>query len=402
MKKVLFATLVAAVALFCSCEKKPGKEDSGITSITVKPSNTTLAEGATLQMTVVPTPSGLKGVYTWTSSDTTICTVNAEGLVTAVGAGTAYITAKEANGVEGKSEIKVTSFLESFQWGEACVYNFQSKDTVGAPIDEITAGDGKKYRAYFIPNELWVMSEGFYITDEGDLGGSEDGLIITMPAHMYWAPKELNPGMAQGTIFCLGLWEIVKDSSDVSTLVGEPGVYGEGVLTNVLAGWDAYNAGQSPGEYFKAAGEAVTGTTMKYYYYDVPEGKTEGGYYSNWVPDAVLTNAAFYMSGNAESSSEFMIGVDAGKFVFNALKGDWLGVNATYDEENEKIIINDRSKLMITDDILVEWGEFPVQNAASNKALRPVKMLNDDPAINKAMLDKMANQKGIKVLRINK
>lgn len=400
MKKVLFATIVAAAALLCSCGG--GGQQEGITSIAVKPASTTLAEGATLQMTVVPTPSGLKGVYTWTSSDTTVCSVDAEGLVTAKAVGTAIITAKEANGVEGKSEIKVTSFLESFQWGEACVYNFSTKDTVGARIDTITSTDGETFFAYFIPNELWVMSEGFYITDEGYLGGADEGLIITMPAHMYWAAKEINPGMDKGTIFCLGYWTIEKDSSNIYDRVGEPGEYGEGVLTNVLAGWDAYNAGQSPRDYFKAAGEAVTGTTIKYFYYDVPEGETEGDYYSNWVADAVLTDAVFYMSGAVEGSSDFMIGIDAGQFVFNALKGDWMGIDATYDEESKKIVINDRSKLMISDDIVVEWGKFPTKAPARNAGLRPVKMLNDNPTINKEMLDKMAAQKGIKVLRINK
>lgn len=68
-------------------------------SITLNQTQTELVEGATLQLmaTVLPDNATIKDV-TWMSNDENVATVSADGLVTAVAAGTATITATTADG----------------------------------------------------------------------------------------------------------------------------------------------------------------------------------------------------------------------------------------------------------------------------------------------------------------
>lgn len=64
-----------------------------VQSVEVSPATATLtSKGETIQLTATVLPEGA-GEATWTSSDETVATVSAEGIVTAVGEGTAIITA---------------------------------------------------------------------------------------------------------------------------------------------------------------------------------------------------------------------------------------------------------------------------------------------------------------------
>lgn len=92
---------------------------TGIDSIAVSPSSVSLAAGATAQLSATGTTShgshpasqsNVTNMATWTSSVTSVATVSATGVVTAVGAGTATITAS-LNGYGGivtSNEVAVT------------------------------------------------------------------------------------------------------------------------------------------------------------------------------------------------------------------------------------------------------------------------------------------------------
>ena len=82
-------------------------ESDPIESIEVSPSSLTLLEGQTEQLTVTVKPDTADKNVTFSSSDTSVATVSAEGIVTAVKAGTATITATAADGSH-KAMCKVT------------------------------------------------------------------------------------------------------------------------------------------------------------------------------------------------------------------------------------------------------------------------------------------------------
>lgn len=84
----------------------PDTTEIAITGISVSPSNATIAQGATIQLSASVQTNGGDGeidlTVAWTSSNNAVATVSASGQVTGVGGGTATITAK-SNGNQNYS-----------------------------------------------------------------------------------------------------------------------------------------------------------------------------------------------------------------------------------------------------------------------------------------------------------
>jgi len=69
-----------------------------VTSITLSPTTASIAVGSMQQLSKTVNPSGANQNVTWSSSNTSVATVNSSGLVTGVNGGTATITATAADG----------------------------------------------------------------------------------------------------------------------------------------------------------------------------------------------------------------------------------------------------------------------------------------------------------------
>ncbi|MEB8022831.1 Ig-like domain-containing protein [Raoultella ornithinolytica] len=82
-----------------------------VTGVTVAPATASIVVGSTQQLNATIAPSNATNqAITWTSSDEDVATVNANGLVTAVDAGTATITATTGDGGKtATSAITVTA-----------------------------------------------------------------------------------------------------------------------------------------------------------------------------------------------------------------------------------------------------------------------------------------------------
>jgi uncharacterized protein YjdB len=87
-----------------------------LTAITLAAEPASIGVGSTTQITVTPTPSAWIGTYTYTSDDTTIATVSAEGVVTGVSVGTSLITVMsvETSTVSDTLSIVVTQPVISY------------------------------------------------------------------------------------------------------------------------------------------------------------------------------------------------------------------------------------------------------------------------------------------------
>ena len=80
-----------------------------VSAVTASPASVTLAVGATAQATAEVTATGFGSLaVNWTTSDPTVATVNATGIITAVGAGTATITATSVEDGTVTDTISVT------------------------------------------------------------------------------------------------------------------------------------------------------------------------------------------------------------------------------------------------------------------------------------------------------
>lgn len=77
------------------------------TAVTVSPATATITVGGNTTLSASITPSNSTDTITWSSSDTTIATVNNSGKVTAVKAGTVTITARANANVAGTATITV-------------------------------------------------------------------------------------------------------------------------------------------------------------------------------------------------------------------------------------------------------------------------------------------------------
>lgn len=90
-----------------------------IESVSIDKTNVTLkiengvADEAVLTASILPTTANTDKTIAWSSSDDTVATVDSNGKVTAVAAGTATITATSANGKTATSTVKVIIPLES-------------------------------------------------------------------------------------------------------------------------------------------------------------------------------------------------------------------------------------------------------------------------------------------------
>ena len=82
-------------------------KDANPTGMSVYPSTASLAIGETRQLSCSFTPSDATSDITWSTSASSVATVNSSGLVTAKGEGTATITAKSANGLSSSCEVTV-------------------------------------------------------------------------------------------------------------------------------------------------------------------------------------------------------------------------------------------------------------------------------------------------------
>ena len=108
ISKKLTAILIALVMAFAmisvvACDNdEPGNQDVAVTSVSVSPTVFELTLGATTvtqQLTATVLPSNAtNSAVVWSSSDIQVATVNASGLVTAVGAGDAEITVTTVSG----------------------------------------------------------------------------------------------------------------------------------------------------------------------------------------------------------------------------------------------------------------------------------------------------------------
>ena len=80
-----------------------------ITSIAVSPANTTIQKGKTARITATinPTNTTQSKVITWTTSNSTVATVDQSGLITAKQNGTAIITARTSNGKTATCRVTV-------------------------------------------------------------------------------------------------------------------------------------------------------------------------------------------------------------------------------------------------------------------------------------------------------
>ena len=107
MKKIFFA-IAGALLLLCGCSSESAS-DVAVTSVTLSATSKTIAVGDTFQLNAIVAPStAYNKSVSWSSTDASVASVDAGGLVTGVKAGKANIVAAASDGSGKKASCAVT------------------------------------------------------------------------------------------------------------------------------------------------------------------------------------------------------------------------------------------------------------------------------------------------------
>lgn len=124
-----------------------------------------LEESITLDCVVLPEDASYPTV-TWTTSDPNVITVNEDGLVNAVGCGTATVTAAVASGLYDEIDISVTEIV-----AEKIEISGEASIKIGAQTDLATT---------FIPLDTTIQSVEWISSDDSIASIDQDGHIIAL------------------------------------------------------------------------------------------------------------------------------------------------------------------------------------------------------------------------------
>ena len=212
MKKSLFFALIACATLvFVGCDPKVQPVD-----YTIKVSETalTLENGASAKLTAVVTPTTTYPLV-WTSSDPEIVTVNASGIVEAVGLGTATITVTLNTPAEDPAVGSVTpatcvvnvtndAVLNSFALGGYALFD------LGNPIagtDKIlTLSNGTEVTVQLAPSLYYIWDKSIVLS-----GNSLTGAGFLLPVENYTYVITDSPNGAYNGYY-IGNFDIVIDT----------------------------------------------------------------------------------------------------------------------------------------------------------------------------------------------
>ncbi|MDE5744577.1 MAG: Ig-like domain-containing protein [Paramuribaculum sp.] len=128
-----------------------------------------IAEGETRTLTVTVTPESITDKVTWSSSDESVATVDSEGKVTALKAGTTVITATTSNGLTSTCYVTVTAMTV-----EATSVTIDKTSVI------LTAGETDQLTATVQPDNATDTGVAWKSDDETVASVSADGLVTAL------------------------------------------------------------------------------------------------------------------------------------------------------------------------------------------------------------------------------
>ena len=186
--------------------------DVAVTGVEINKTTATIPYGGTETLTATVAPDGATDkTVTWSSSDTTVATVDENGVVTAVALGTATITATASNGTDDTADDKTATCAVTVEKADPTVKTAPAAvaDLTynGEPQDLITAGTSDDGTVQYAVVE----------TDDDDyaiaMRDSEDGLgLADVEVNTIYTPDP--EGKYQGQVGVLF-------SSDANCIIGD-------------------------------------------------------------------------------------------------------------------------------------------------------------------------------------
>lgn len=363
MKKTLFLTMLAAVAVLAGCKKEESKGKGSATErFEFREGIVTLAIGDSTRLTLVDDKKA--NDYVWASSDTAVVKViDDKGTVKALSDGEAEITVTSGSRTATCTVI-AKNYLETLNFPLAMFWDIDVETLDSIPDSTVVLG-AETYNCVYGIAEILLCSEGLYWGNDGKLTGASEGVMMTVYAPCLY-------DSVQRVQFVLGDYEVVAQADYADELHTAPGGYYEEAYKHYseIAAKD-YIAYYYYGD-TTIISEMVSAwkymsycpyAPMVYYYYEEGETEDESGYYSNYAPTGFVQAGEF--SVDSHESLEYMCAVTYANIEAAYFDG-FYGWNLTNAEFPETI-----------DEINLEWeGPINVTYAHGTKPAAEIKELN--------------------------
>ena len=227
-----------------------------VTGVSLNKTTTTLTVGDTETLTATVSPDGATDkTVTWSSSDTDVATVE-NGVVTAVGSGTANITVTATNGTDDTSDDKTATCAVTVNAAivtSAVTLNVNGGTINSGNITEYTEGTGAT-----LPTDVTKDGHQFggWYDNEGLTGSPVTAISASDTGNKeYWAKWTENPSsVSYSVVFKVvnGAWDDGNTSDKSVTLSGMEGD------TLKLSSGQIPAVGTKPNEGYKAGSWDVT------------------------------------------------------------------------------------------------------------------------------------------------
>ncbi|MDO4357163.1 MAG: Ig-like domain-containing protein [Clostridia bacterium] len=213
------------------------------TGVTLNQSGTaSLETGKTLQLSATLSPSTAKSDLTWKSSNTKVAKVDANGLVTAVGKGTATITVTTHNGKKATMKVSVTV---------ASSNGFELRGYFDTSIKAFVKKVGNMKPCLFLWDSDLANQYPGYTNDDITVGGFSSDSInsfeLKRPSDysVYGAKVGMTVSQADKLLRGNGLRMLENDGGEIVYAMDKNWIVvhlysnGNGIITGILAGHEA-------------------------------------------------------------------------------------------------------------------------------------------------------------------
>lgn len=222
--QTIFSVFLTALLILFGCSEK-----IQVSGLELDKSEIQLKKGETRQLILTIMPEDAFGLYetVWTSDDESVAIVSGEGLITAVGIGTANITAT----VDGKSAI--------------CIVNVVEVPVESIKLNKIAMdlkiGESEKIEVTIMPEDADVAEISFVSSDVNIAAVSDDGVVsgvyvgdavITVMAGDAVAECNVHviPSDVESISLDMSSVEIIKNESVTLNATVKPEINGNNII----------------------------------------------------------------------------------------------------------------------------------------------------------------------------
>ncbi len=290
MKKIFFLLMMVLAVVSCNPRTEVPEEP---VSITLNRKELTLSMGDSIRLSYTLTPADANAQVAWSSSDESVLTVNARGMVRTWGLGKATVTASAGNSkdqcvIEVKSDMDVLRFTSA-------VMPFEPDTTACGG----TSGKAGDMHVVLSLATFYLMSDGLYL-DGTELAGPERGAIIIVETPIWYAPKESNGGKASALVTNVDF--VVVDPFETKLNTFQKGSIDETPYVTAFKKYcEQFNAGNEEAAHdaVSEAADYVRGARLvQVTYHSREEGYAQDGYVMNDLPTGLVTSGSFKLNRN--------------------------------------------------------------------------------------------------------